>query len=202
MQRAGGRVRITAQLIHAATDTHLWAKEYERDLADVLRLKSDVARYRAGDPDTDNAAGTRPPGPHWSGQPARPRRLLLGRYHMWESDEAELAKAIDHFEYPIQLDPAYAPAYAGLSYAWQRRAIWGAVTCEQVESKTRAGRAKGCGVGRQPGRGASCNGDRQIHLRLGAETEFRRGIDLDPNAPDAHFEYCFLLQTLGRLLKP
>src|SRR2546428_11437116 len=44
VQRAGGRVRVTAQLIHAATDTHLWARDYERDLADILKLESEVAR--------------------------------------------------------------------------------------------------------------------------------------------------------------
>ena len=44
VQQSGGRVRVTAQLIHPATDTHLWARDYERDLTDVLKLESEVAR--------------------------------------------------------------------------------------------------------------------------------------------------------------
>src|SRR5512136_2522669 len=47
--RAGQRVRITAQLIHAATDTHVWAESYERDLEDVLLLQSELAQAIAGE---------------------------------------------------------------------------------------------------------------------------------------------------------
>jgi hypothetical protein len=73
VQRASGRVKFTAQLIQAATDAHLWANEYERDLSDVLKLQSKVARSRGRDSDSSYCRGAGAARGGAEHQPASPR---------------------------------------------------------------------------------------------------------------------------------
>jgi TolB-like protein len=116
VQRVGGRVRITAQLIRASTDKHLWANEYERDAADVLKLEAEIARTIAQEiqahltpEETRRLASAR------SISPDAREAFLLGRYHEFKDNEADLRQAIEYFQRAIRLQPDYAAAYAGLS---------------------------------------------------------------------------------------
>jgi eukaryotic-like serine/threonine-protein kinase len=116
VQRVGGRVRITARLIRASTDTHLWASEYERDAADVLKLEAEVAQtiaqaiqVRLTPEEAGRLAGTR------SIRPDAHEAFLLGRHHQFKDNEADFRQAIEHFQRAIRLQSDYAAAYAGLS---------------------------------------------------------------------------------------
>ena len=116
VQRVGGRVRITAQLIRASTDKHLWASEYERDAADVLKLEAEVARTIAQEiqahltpEETRRLASAR------SINPEAREAFLLGRYHQVKDNEADSRQAIGYFQRAIRLQPDYAAAHAGLS---------------------------------------------------------------------------------------
>jgi len=121
--RSGGRVRITAQLINASTDRHLWAEAYEREAGDVLKLQSEVARAiaqqvqaqltpqeqaRLGSAQTVNLEAY--------------EAYLKGRYYLstqYSSGEGlKLSKT--YFEEAIQKDPGFARGYSGLadSYVW------------------------------------------------------------------------------------
>src|SRR5262245_17639747 len=119
VQRAGGRVRITAQLVRASTDTHVWARDFERDATDVLALQAEVARTIAQEIQVKLT-------PEQSKRLSQVRPMnaealdayLLGRYHFWKQTEPELKQAITYFERAIALQPDYAEAYAGLSDAW------------------------------------------------------------------------------------
>ena len=127
VQRSGDRVRVSAQLVHGATDQHIWASSYERDARDVLALESDVARAIAGEvrirlTPQETARLTK----------ARPVNLkaldayLEGRYHLdksfpleWhkgleKSYEEETQKAVASFEQAIREDPNYVTAYLGI----------------------------------------------------------------------------------------
>src|ERR1700693_4673675 len=118
--RSGEKVRITAQLILAAADKHLWAKSYEGDLRDTLALQSQVARSIAAEirieltPHEQAALqGTK------RVNPEAHEAFLKGRY-FWNKRTADgLKQAIGYFNQAIAKDPDYAPAYAGLtdSYA-------------------------------------------------------------------------------------
>ncbi|MCA1628523.1 MAG: tetratricopeptide repeat protein, partial [Acidobacteria bacterium] len=126
VQRAGGRVRVTAQLIHAATDTHLWARDYERDLASVLKLESEVARAVADEiriqvtpEERARLASAR------SVNPQAHEAYLLGRYHSGKNSAQDYEQAIEHFQRAIRLAPDYAEAYAGLSEALVQEAVFG-----------------------------------------------------------------------------
>src|SRR5262249_2940686 len=92
--RTGDRVKISIQLIYAPTDTHLWAREYERELTDVLKLEGEVARAVAGEIQIQVtpeervrlAAAT-------SVDPAAHQEYLVGRYHLWRYNEDNLKEA-------------------------------------------------------------------------------------------------------------
>src|SRR5262249_9319827 len=118
-ESSGGRVRITAQLIEAAGDRHLWASSYERDLYDVLRLQDQVAAAIAGEvrvkllkvsgPEQASLAQAK------TVTPEGYQLYLQGRYFWNKRTAATLQKAIGYFQQAIALDPQYALAYAGLA---------------------------------------------------------------------------------------
>jgi TolB-like protein/Flp pilus assembly protein TadD len=125
--RAGDRVRITAQLLHAATDSHLWAESYERDLTDIFALQREVARAIASEVKIkltpQERARLRNPRPV---SPEACDAYLKGVY--WFSQARDrlparkdlLKKGEDYFEQAIRVSPDYAAAHAGLAsvYRW------------------------------------------------------------------------------------
>ncbi len=202
VQQSGGRVRVTAQLIHAATDAHLWAREYERDLTDVLKLQSEVARTVAEEIRVQVTAEER-------ARLASARRVnpqaheayLLGRYHFSKGNEQGWKQAIAYFERAIELAPDYAPAYAGLSDAWQQRGGFGGADSKEVQSPARAAALKAIELDEQLA-------EARISLAsikylydwdwAGAGQEFRRALALDPGSLRAHSNYGHWLMFLGR----
>jgi tetratricopeptide (TPR) repeat protein len=121
VMRSGNRVRITAQLIRASTDQHVWSQIYEREFQDIAALQVDIARTIA------RQAGI---GASTVGQTRLDRRRVANRdafeeylrgCHAWNKrSPEEIKKAIRHFEKAIDLDAAYAPAYAGLADAYNQ----------------------------------------------------------------------------------
>jgi tetratricopeptide (TPR) repeat protein len=114
--RSGNKVRITAQLIQAATDKHLWAESYEREMLDILALQRDVARAIAREvkvtlkpTEETRLASARPV------NPGAYEAYLKGRYFWNKWTEEGVRKGISDFEQAIEIDPNYALAYAGLA---------------------------------------------------------------------------------------
>ncbi len=118
VMRSGKRVRVTAQLLHAPSDQHLWAESYERDLGDVLTLQSEVAQAIA---QQVRAQSTPQQQARWqSSRPVDPEAYesyLRGRYYLTTefSKAEELKAARRYFETAIQKDASFALAYAGLA---------------------------------------------------------------------------------------
>jgi serine/threonine-protein kinase len=202
VQRSGGRVRVTAQLIHAATDTHLWSRDYERDLTDVLKLQGEVARAVADEIRVQVSAEER-------ARLASARRVnpqaheayLLGRYHFSKDNEQGWKQAIEYFERAIRLAPDYAPACAGLSEAWFWHGLAGA-NFKEVESPARAAALKAVGLDEQLAEAHISLGNIKYFYDwdwTGAEQEFKRALELDPGSRDAHVRYgVFLMHWRGR----
>ena len=124
VRRAGNRVRITAQLIDAATGGHLWAERYDRDLTDIFEVQDDVTRRivdalkvtlspaekaRLADSGTSNIDAY--------DYFLRGREFLLGKTKNRETFE----QSIKFFMRALELDPSYSQAYAGLSMGVQFR---------------------------------------------------------------------------------
>ncbi|MCZ6784127.1 MAG: hypothetical protein O7G30_12545, partial [Proteobacteria bacterium] len=112
--RVGDSVRITAQLLDARTDRHLWSGSYERDLRDVLALQRDVARAIASEIQLElaPAAETRPV------NPAAYEAYLQGRHLVHLQGAINHVKGISLLERAVELDPDYAPAWAQLSVGY------------------------------------------------------------------------------------
>ena len=200
--RTGDRVRISVQLIHVATDTHLWAREYERDLIDILKLQGEVSRAVAEEIQVQITAEERARlASVASVDPAAYQEYLLGQHYLWRLDEEDLTRAIDHFEQATRLDGRYAAAYAGLSHAWWWRGVWGAKSPKQVEVQSRAAALRALELDPQLAAAHVSTGRIKFSYDWdwsGAEMDFGRALELDPNSLDAHFFEGMLFMALGR----
>ena len=126
VRKAGSRVRVTAQLVQAATDSHLWSDSYDRNLEDIFALQDDIAQsvvkelrsklLGAGSDvaaKVDVQAATK-----GRGESAEAHRLYLqAQFFLQRTTEPDTAKAIDYFQRALELDPDYALAWAGLAGA-------------------------------------------------------------------------------------
>jgi TolB-like protein/DNA-binding winged helix-turn-helix (wHTH) protein/Tfp pilus assembly protein PilF len=203
VQRSGDRVRITAQLIDARSDRHLWARSYERDPPDIMVLQDEVARDIA-----EGIRGNLTPEGHKrfpaarSPDPQAYDAYLRGRYFWNRRSESELHTAEDYFEQAIAKDPEYAPAYSGLAdtYFYLSYA-WGHVPPLNGMPLARAAALKAIQLD-----DSSAEGHTSLALVKmtfdwdfpGAEQEFKRATALNPNYATAHNGYSILLGLLGR----
>ncbi|MGH9601497.1 MAG: tetratricopeptide repeat protein [Terriglobales bacterium] len=199
--RSGERVRITAQLIHAATDQHLWAESYERDVRDILGLQAEVARAIAAEIQVkltpQEEARLRPARPV---NPEAHEAYLRGRYYLEKVGEDESRRAIEHLQQALQADPNYAPAYAGLAVAYYRLSNY-FLPPKEAMPKARAAAIKALEID---------NTLAEAHTSLalvkefydwdwaGAESAFKRAIELNPSYAFAHSGYGGYLSRMGR----
>ena len=200
--RFGDRVRITAQLIDAAADRHLWAGSYERDLRDVLALQSEVAcavadeiRVQVSPQDKERLGEIR------RVDPQAYEAYLRGRYYWNRRTEEGIKKGIESFRDAIAKDPAYAAAYAGLARAYDTLGTYAIL--EPAEAFTRAKEAADRALQldeRLSDAHTSMGGVLMNHLWdwEGAERSLRRAIALDPNNAEGYLWYNDFLSAMGR----
>jgi serine/threonine protein kinase/tetratricopeptide (TPR) repeat protein len=123
VMRSGSKVRITAQLIRARAEQHLWAESYDRDLSEVLGLQREVARTIAGEIRVTLAPQEQAQlGAGHRVDPEMYELVLRGQYYANRGLEEDLKKATEYFEQAIARDPNYAPAHAGLAFSYQNLA--------------------------------------------------------------------------------
>ena len=142
--RSGSRVRITAQLIDARTDHHLWAHAYERDLRDVLVLQDEVARDIANEirveltpQERARLATPRPVNPEAYDAYIKGRSSMCGA----NTDDG-VRTAIKYFERAIELDPTYAAPYAGLADAYSTQGFSYSLPPREAYPRAKAAAAK------------------------------------------------------------
>ena len=200
--RAGDRVRITAQLIEAATDRHLWADSYEGDLSDVLGLQSEVARAIADEikikltlQEQSRLASSR------SVNPQAHEAYLRGRYDWNKKTESGFKKAIEYFQQAVEIDPVHAPAYAGLADSYNMLAAESILPPKEAYAMAKAAAVKALEIDDTLG---------EAHVSLasimenydwnwaGAEREYQRAIKLNPGYPTAHEWYASFLRNMGQ----
>jgi len=200
--RAGDRVRITAQLIEAATDRHLWAEEYDRDLRDVLALQREVARAIVHEvrvtltpqEEAGLSGGRRL-------NPAAHDLYLRGRALVLRYNEPSIAEAIRLFEEAIRIDPEFAEAWAGLASAHSERGIWGQTTSR--ETSARAHQAITRALALDPSSAEAYAVLANISMVYdwdwtGAERAVKRSLELAPSEARLHNYHTALLQALRR----
>jgi TolB-like protein/Tfp pilus assembly protein PilF len=202
VQRFGKRLRISAQLVLASTDMHLWAESYDRDLRDVLALQAELAQAIAREIQVkltplDQARL----GAVHHIDPEAYEAYLRGRYH-WNRRSAEgLGKAVQHFQEAIAKDPSYAAALTGLADCLSLLGTWGVVAPDDG-----CGKAKGLAL-----RALEMDPElAEAHASLAwatmwydydflaAEREFERSLELNPRYATAHSWYGYYLAMMGR----
>jgi len=202
--RSGQQVRITAQLIEAATDKHLWSQSYERDIRDTLALQKEVARSIAGQ--IQIALTPREQAVLKNSHRVNPEAYeayLRGRY-FWNKRTAEgFKKAIEYFTEATQRDPTYAPAYTGLADSYALSGDWeyGVLAPQEAYPKAKAAATRALALDDSLG---------EAHISLAfalqnfdwnwkdAGSEFRRGIELSPGYATGHQWYAWYLTAVQR----
>jgi tetratricopeptide (TPR) repeat protein len=117
--RVGERVRISAQLVHAGSDIHVWAESYERDLRDVLAIQAEVAQAIAAEIRVQVTPRERKQlRSVLTVDPKAHEAYLLGRFHWNKRTLESLGKALEHFQQAVNIDPNYALAHAGIADAY------------------------------------------------------------------------------------
>jgi TolB-like protein/DNA-binding winged helix-turn-helix (wHTH) protein/Tfp pilus assembly protein PilF len=197
VQRDGNHVRIHAQLIDCATDRHLWAQTYDRDMNDPLSLQSEAAREIAG-----QIQGTVEPQPSSarSVKPEAYEAYLRGRYFWNKRTSDSLNKSIEYFEKAIAEDPSFAAAYAGLADSYS---ILGSdvLPADVANSKARAAATKAIELDPSIAEGHAALALVEFYYDWNwkqSEEEFRRAIELNPNYATAHQWYSYYLTAMAR----
>jgi len=202
VQRVGNRVRIRVQLIDSASDRHLWARSYDRELRDVLLLQSSAAHDIAEEVQGKVAfppADVRPLNPH-PVEPEAYEAYLKGRYFWNKRTEDGLIKSIEYFQQAISRDPKFAAAYAGLADSYS---ILGSDVLPASVASSKAHVAANHALELDPG---IAEGHAELALVefyydwdwARSEQEFRRAIELNPNYATAHQWYSYYLSAMGR----
>jgi TolB-like protein/Tfp pilus assembly protein PilF len=193
VQKTGDRVRVTVQLINAASDAHLWAEMYDRNLTDVFAAESDIAKMIA---DTlraklsgseQQAIAVRPT------QNAEAHQLYLrGRYFWNKRTGADLKKAIDYFNRAIGKDPNYALAFAGLADAYVLLSAYAEASPKESLPQAKAAALKALELDSTLGEAHATLANALVAYDLNfaeANREFERAIELNPNYATAHQWY-------------
>jgi TolB-like protein/DNA-binding winged helix-turn-helix (wHTH) protein/Tfp pilus assembly protein PilF len=198
--RAGDRVRITAQLIRASTDEHLWAETYDRDLKDVLPLQGEVARTIASQIEVtlspeEQSRLTRPPAVNSKAH----EDYLKGLYYLHRNTERDLRAAIEYFQHTTEQDPNYASGFAGLASAYANlSSTYRAPREVMPQAKAAALRAFELDQSLAEAHAwlnfVSINFDWDA---VTAEKELKRATELNPSYADAHALYAWCLSGMG-----
>jgi TolB-like protein/Tfp pilus assembly protein PilF len=197
--RASDRVRVSAQLIDATRDEHLWAKNYDRTLRDVLALQGEVAAAIA----TEVTGILGKAGPRLASRseidPEAYDWYLRGRSAWNRRTREGFQEAIGHFEKAIALAPDFALAHTGLADAYQL------ISTSRDDRETAAkGRAAATRAKQLDGQLGEAHASLAAFLHRntgdleGAEREFRQALDLNPGYPTSHQWYAILLAEEGR----
>jgi len=205
VQRSGDRVVIRAQLIHAATDVHLWVQDYEREMRDVLGLQSEIAQAIARQiqirmtPDEEARLA--------STHPVRPKAFdlyLQGRYLYWNKrTEENLDKAIEHFQNAIKEDSSFAQAYAGLADCYNALGTVMVSALPPIESRRLAETAAKKALELDPALADAHTALAYVNNYnwnwAAAEQGYKRALELNPNYANAHNFYANYLMSRGRI---
>jgi len=201
--RVGDRVRVTVQLIEAAPEGHLWANSYDREVQDVLTLHGEMARTVAREirvtltPQEEiRLAGTR------AVNPSTNEVYFRGRYFLNRRTKENLDKALADFQQAIELDPAFAPAYASLSEVYFSLVMYDFAHSKELLAKSQAASLKALELDDSLSAAHYTLAMNRLATSwdwLGAEVEARRAIEVNPSNASAHWWYSDLLIFQGRM---
>jgi TolB-like protein/tetratricopeptide (TPR) repeat protein len=201
-RREANLVRISAELIHVRDQTQIWADTFERELAGILAVQSEVAQRVAQalaltllPAEGARLAATR------TVDPEAYEAYLKGTHHWQKATPADLDTAERYFELALEEDPSYAPAYEGLAWVWAVRQQFGIAPPHEAGPKAKTAALQAVALDE-----ASAEAHEALALVrtwtdwdwAGAEPEWRRALEINPNGANAHAYYAHFLAIIGR----
>ena len=201
--RDGDQVRITAQLIDARSDHHLWAESYDRELAAVLQIQSEVARAVAHQIELSLTPGEAARlAPQKPVDPRAQDAYFRGR-QLWSGFTADgVKRSLDHFEEAIRIAPDYALAHAAEARGWFFLAqVLNALPAREALPKAKEAALRALALDESLGEAHGALAHALLFYDWdfeSAEREFRRAHELSPSDPLDHMGHAFLLLALER----
>ena len=201
VQRVGDSVHVTAQLIRAKPERHIWAKEFTRNCRDILALQSDVAqtitreiRVKVTPQEKRLLSASRPV------DPAAYENYLKGRFFINKLTVQDTRRGLSYFESAVAIDSSYAPAYVGLAEGYD---FLGAASMTPAEAwpKVMTQARKALSLDETLAEAYSLLADAEVVYEWNwkeAETYYKRAIDLNPNLAIAHAYYSSYLCMMRR----
>ena len=200
--RSGNHVRVSAQLVDAAKDKHLWARQYDRDLQDVLQLQSDLASAVALEVtgkltslDQTNSMRTAR-----KVNPDAYVAYLKGEYFLDKWTQQDFDKSKDYFQQAIDLDPSYADAYAGLGEYYAVVAYMGSVPPREAWLKAEEILAKTLAMDSRSVKAHTLLGMIKLQFRcdpVGGKKELEYALQLNPSDMSALDYHSYYLLEIG-----
>ena len=199
---SGSRVRVTASLLHAATDRHLWGESYERDLRDILSLQDEVAQAITKEiqikvtPQEQADLASAP-----AVNPEAYRLYLQGRYQANKRTVPGFAKSALLFQQALDKDPGYSLAYAGLAETYGLLPFYGGASPKEAFPKAKAAALKALELDRSLAEGHAALGFVLFYGEwdwAAAERELKYAIELNPGYVNSHHWYGEYLSAMGR----
>ena len=200
--RSGDRVRITAQLIDARSDTLLWAESYERGLQDILALQdelaADITKKIRGKLNVDGQSRSSSARPV---DAATNEAYLKGRYFYGKLSADGFKEALKYYQEAAARDPNCAPAYVGIGSSYEGLGIWQELRPRDAAAKSRAALEKALALDDTLGEAHAILGHVDFLWEwdwAAAEAEYKRALELGPPSSMIQIRYAIFLASMGR----
>jgi TolB-like protein/DNA-binding winged helix-turn-helix (wHTH) protein/Tfp pilus assembly protein PilF len=198
----GEELSVSAELIDARDGSHIWGARHDRRMTDLRWLQQELAEDLTKSvslhlTSTEQTAGAR----HYTADAESYRNYLKGRYFWNKRTEAGVQKGIEYFQKSVELDPSYAPAYAGLADSYIIMANWRFAPSAEAYQKARAAALRALEIDPQLAEAKTSLAYTTLLYQWdwkSAEKLFREAIALNPNYASAHHFYSICLLTAGR----
>jgi serine/threonine protein kinase/tetratricopeptide (TPR) repeat protein len=203
LQRAGNAVHVTVELSSAATNQAFWAQGYDGELSGILDLQAQVARSVAGKvgasmtpQERSRLSEERP-----AVNPAAYEAYVRGSYFQRKVTKPDLHKSIGYFQQAIDVDPAYAAAWAGLAHSYNLLGYYSMEAPADAFPQARAANLRSLELDSTLAEAHGALGFNQFFYGwdfIAAEQEFRRALELDPKSAPGHGGYGLFLTAMNR----
>jgi len=198
----GDDLTLYLSLVDGRSGNQLWGEQYNRKLADLLTLQSEIARdvsrkLRARLSGADEQKVTK----SYTASAEAYQLYLKGRHHLVKLTPPETQKGMAYFQQAIELDPSYALAYAGLADAYRSLGLAGEMPPHEFFPKAKAAAQRALEIDDALAEAHSALGSNLFWYEWdwsAAESQFKQAIELNPNSADAHWGYAHLLSNTGR----
>ncbi len=201
VRKAGSRIRVTAQLIQAVDQSHLWSERYDREMTDVFAIQDEISQAIVEKMRLRLSGG--PPVVKRHTENVEAYNLFLrGRHSILRLTPESLAKGKAYLDQAIALDPEYALAYTAMAEYYWASAFWGFMAGSEGIP-----RAKSAALAALKQDDTVAEAHAQLGVAravgdfdwVGAEQEFRRALELNPASPIVHYYYgLHCLRPMGR----